>query len=138
MFGKNDTNDRKNGSVNTTELEVCNIAKGTTIEGNFNAKSNIRLEGIINGNVDCLGRIVLSEQAEIKGEVNCESMICKGRVKGNITAKNTIHLHSTAAVEGDMVYQKLQIDEGAVFNGRATCAKHLAAKAALQGSEKEA
>lgn len=138
MFGKNDTNGRKNGSVNTTELEVCNIAKGTTIEGNFNAKSNIRLEGIIHGNVECLGRIVLSEQAQIKGEVNCQTIICKGQIKGNITAKSMVHLYTTATVEGDIVYQQLQIDEGAVFNGKATCSSHLATKVALQASEKEA
>lgn len=138
MFGKNDTNGRKNSSVNTSELEVCNIAKGTTIEGNFNAKSNIRLEGIINGNVECLGRIVLSEQAQIKGEVKCQTIICKGYVTGNVTAQSTIHLHATAIVEGDLVYQQLQIDEGAVFNGKAICAKHLPAKAPLQKSEKEA
>lgn len=134
MFGKNDTKGSKNSLVNTAELEVCNIAKGTTIEGNFKAQSNIRLEGVIEGDVECIGRIVLSEQAQIKGSVNCHTILCKGHVIGNIVAKNTIHLYPTAVIEGDIFYQKLQVDEGAVFNGNASCSK----TAAIKNSGKEA
>jgi cytoskeletal protein CcmA (bactofilin family) len=123
MFGKNDNNGSKNGSMNTTELEVCNIASGTTIEGNFKAQSNIRLEGVIEGDVECLGRIVLSEKAQIKGQVQCHTMLCKGKVTGDITATALIHLHNTAVITGDVYYDKLQVDEGAVFNGRATAAR---------------
>lgn len=138
MFGKIDTTSNKNGSVNTAELEVCNIAKGTTIEGNFKAQSNIRLEGIIEGDVQCLGRIVLSEQAQIKGHVHCHTILCKGHVTGNVVAKDTIHLHATAVVHGDIAYQKLQIDEGAIFNGKATCSKSATAASAPKKSGKEA
>lgn len=138
MFGKNDSTGSKNGSVNTSELEVCNIAKGTTIEGNFKAQSNIRLEGIIEGDVQCLGRIVLSEQAKITGDVDCHTILCKGLVAGNIIAKDTIHLHDTAVVEGDISYQKLQIDEGAVFNGRAICSKRTKATPTPEKTGKEA
>ena len=138
MFGKNDTNGSKNGSVNTAELEVCNIAKGTTIEGNFKAQSNIRLEGIIDGDVQCIGRIVLSEQAKIKGQVDCHTILCRGYVTGDIRAKNTIHLHATAVVEGNISYQKLQIDEGAVFNGRATCSKRGTTNTTPKANGKEA
>lgn len=130
MFGKNDTSGSKNSFVNTAELEVCNIAKGTTIEGNFKAQSNIRLEGIIEGDVECLGRIVLSDKAQIKGQVHCHTILCKGQVTGNIVARDTIHLHATAIVTGDITYQKLQIDEGAIFNGRATAARKTVANSA--------
>lgn len=123
MFGKNEPSNGTAKSINTNALEVCNIAAGTKIEGNFDAQSNIRLEGEIIGNVRCAGRIVLSRKAGIKGNVICHTMICEGKIKGNIQAKESIHLHSTATLEGDIEYGTLQIDEGAVFQGAATCVK---------------
>lgn len=132
MFGKNEPSNGTTKSINTSALEVCNIAAGTKIEGNFDAQSNIRLEGEIIGNVRCAGRIVLSPKASIKGNVSCHTMICEGNIKGNIKAQDSIHLHSTAILEGDIEYRTLQIDKGAVFNGAATCLKTTSPKQASQ------
>lgn len=123
MFGKNEPANGTSKSVNTNALEVCNIAAGTKIEGNFDAQSNIRLEGDIIGDVRCTGRIVLSKGASIKGNVICHTMICEGKVIGDVKAQTSIHLHGTAELQGNIEYQTLQIDQGALFNGRAVCLK---------------
>lgn len=119
MFRKNDPTNGTSTSVDTNALEVCNIATGTTIQGNFNAQSNIRLEGIIEGDVQCKGRIVLSKEARITGDVQCYTMICEGQIEGNVTAQDSVHLLGTANLKGNLIYRSLQIDQGAVFNGQA-------------------
>jgi len=118
MFGKTEKNKINS---NNTSLEVCNIAKGTTIEGTVKVDSNLRLDGIIYGSVTCGGRIVMSASAYIKGDIICKNMISEGKVEGNIVAKEKIHLKSTAIVQGNIKYKSLQIDTGASFNGQAVC-----------------
>lgn len=125
MFGKNG-NTPKNSSKpssngTSTPLEVCNIAAGTTINGDFKAESNIRLEGAIYGKVSCSGRIVMSQNAHIKGDIICRNIVSEGKIEGNINAKEKVHLFSTAIVEGNIKYTALQIEEGAIFSGQAMC-----------------
>lgn len=120
MFNKNGKNN-DNSTSGISPLEVCNIAFGTSVEGNLKVKSNLRIEGTIHGSVTCSGRLVMSAKAEIEGDVSCESIICEGKIKGNIVAKERIHLQSTATVTGNIKYQSLQIDSGAIFNGHAVC-----------------
>lgn len=125
MFGKNGNTPKnsskpsKNGT--SSPLEVCNIAAGTTINGDFKAESNIRLEGSIYGNVTCSGRIVMSQNAHIKGDIFCQNIDSDGKVEGNIVAKQKIYLSSTAVIQGNIKYTALQIDEGAVLDGQAVC-----------------
>lgn len=127
MFGKNGNTPKSSSkplSNNTsTLLEVCNIASGTTISGDFKAESNIRLEGAIYGKVSCSGRIVMSQSAHIKGNIFCQNIVSEGKVEGNIVAKEKVHLSSTAIIEGNIKYTVLQIEEGAIFNGQAICNK---------------
>jgi len=123
MFGKNATTQKSNSKSSnnntSTPLEVCNIASGTTITGNFKAESNIRLEGSIYGKVTCAGRIVMAQTAYIKGDIFCQNIVSEGKVEGNIVAKTKVHLLPTAIIEGNIKYTVLQIEEGAVFNGQA-------------------
>lgn len=139
MFKKNSNSPKNAVSSKNASLEVCNIAEGTTIEGNFKAESNIRLEGNIYGTVSCAGRIVMSKNAYIKGDIICQNIVSEGKVEGDIIAKEKIHLCSTAIIEGNLKYTSLQVDAGAIFNGQAICAKKSIAKSTpkLNFSEKE-
>jgi cytoskeletal protein CcmA (bactofilin family) len=127
MFGKNGNTPKSSSkpSMNgtSTPLEVCNIASGTTINGDFKAESNIRLEGSIYGNVSCSGRIVMSQNAHIKGDIICQNIVSEGKVEGNIVVKEKVHLFPTAIIEGNIKYNTLQIEEGAILNGQAMCTK---------------
>lgn len=137
MFGKNGNtpknNSKPSSNGSSASLEVCNIALGTTIEGNFKAESNIRLEGTIYGNVSCSGRIVMSKNAYIKGDIVCQNIVAEGKVEGDIIAKDKIHLLPTAIIDGNIKYTKLQIEEGAVFNGQAICSKSTVAPSLKEG-----
>jgi len=127
MFGKNSdtpkSSHKPSSNGSSTSLEVCNLASGTTINGDFKADANIRLEGTIYGTVTCAGRIVMSKSAYIKGDIFCQNIDSEGKIEGNIVAKEKVHLFSTALVEGNIKYTGLQIDGGAIFNGQAICAK---------------
>ena len=98
--------------------EVCTLAKGTIIEGTLSVGTSMRLEGKINGDVKCGGKLVMSPDATIIGEVNCQELESQGQIQGNIKSASNVLLHPTARIEGDIECTGLQIDGGAQFNGQ--------------------
>src|SRR5687768_11659144 len=94
------------------------IGAGTTLEGNMTFSGGLRVDGRINGNVasngDQPGTMVISEQAEVNGEIRVNHIIVNGRVNGPIHASETLDLQAKAHVSGDVHYRRLEIQGGAV------------------------
>jgi len=47
-----------------------------------------------------------------------DTVACKGRVNGNITVSQKVEMHPKSLVVGDIQSPALQIEEGAVLDGR--------------------
>lgn len=110
-----------NQKIPTTE--VCVLAQGSSIEGNVQVGANLRLEGEIKGDVTCKGRLVMSKSANIVGNITCNEMISEGKIDGNILAHSSITLLESATINGDIQCTQLQIDKGAIFNGKCSMLK---------------
>lgn len=101
-----------------TEMESI-IGNDLAIEGQ---SITIRCQGSlrVNGNIqaDLHGkRIIVGEEAVIRGSIAAEEVVVLGQVNGQILGSNVI-LHSSADVEGDIHSQHLALERGASFNGR--------------------
>ena len=88
------------------------LAAGTTIKGNIITETDFRLDGKVEGDISCNGKIVIgpkgivSENAEILGEVD-----------GSVKVSAKLILKSTAIIKGDIYTQSLEIEPNARFNG---------------------
>ncbi len=102
--------------------EVCIFSAGTSIKGTLKIESNLRLEGEVKGDVSCAGKIVMSKTGIIEGNIICNELVSEGKIIGNITSTKAVVLHSTAVLKGDLICTSLQIDNGAIFNGK--CSMH--------------
>ncbi len=94
------------------------IGKGSSITGNLHINGFVRLDGDIDGNLETDGNVIIGDNARIKGDVKAKSVIISGIVVGNIIAQDTIKILSEAAVLGDVISKKVQIDDKATFNGK--------------------
>jgi cytoskeletal protein CcmA (bactofilin family) len=124
MFGaKGSTNG--SGSTKPQNRIDSLIGAGTTVEGNINFSGGLRVDGRIHGNVvsagDQPGVLVISEQAEVVGEIRVNHVIVNGRVNGPIHASETLDLQAKAHVSGDVHYRRLEIQGGAVVQGTLVC-----------------
>jgi cytoskeletal protein CcmA (bactofilin family) len=98
---------------------VCQIAMGTIITGNVKVQeANMRLDGQIIGEVFCAGRLILSQNALIQGNIDCLELVCEGKIEGNILARNGCALLRTAQIYGDIETKFLQVENGAILNGK--------------------
>ncbi|MEQ1776395.1 MAG: polymer-forming cytoskeletal protein [Burkholderiales bacterium] len=98
------------------------IGAGTVIEGNISFSGGLRIDGHVRGNIissgDQSGMLVISEQAEVEGEIRVHHVMVNGQVKGPIHADQTLELQPKASITGDVHYQKLEMQMGAVVQGR--------------------
>lgn len=98
------------------------IGAGTTIEGNLNFSGGMRIDGQVNGNViaaqDKQSTLVLSEHARVNGEVNVTHLVVNGTICGPVSASEYLELQGKAKVNGDVHYNTLEIQLGAIVEGR--------------------
>jgi len=114
MFGK--------GSKKPQSRIDTLIGAGTEVEGNISFSGGLRIDGHVRGNItsegDHPGILVISEQANVEGEIRVQHVMVNGQVKGPIYADQTLELQPKASVTGDVHYQKLEMQMGAIVQGR--------------------
>ncbi|MGH8662593.1 MAG: bactofilin family protein [Burkholderiales bacterium] len=111
----------KGGSKPHNNIE-CLIGAGTTIEGSIIFSGGLRVDGRVRGDVIAAegkaGTLVLSEQAQIEGEIRVSHVVINGTVVGPVHAAEYVELQPKASVTGDVHYKTLEIQLGAVVQGR--------------------
>jgi len=106
MFGKG-----------SRKLETI-VGDGTRIAGKVSVKGTIRVDGIVEGDVQA-DWVVVGETGMIRGNTRTRGMVVGGSVEGNIEATETVELREKATMVGEIHAPKLGVSEGAVFDGRA-------------------
>lgn len=111
----------KGGSKPHNNIE-CLIGAGTTVEGSIVFAGGLRVDGRVRGDViaaeDRPGTLVLSEHAQIEGEIRVSHVVINGTVIGPVHATEYVELQPKANVTGDVHYKTLEIQLGAVVQGK--------------------
>ncbi len=98
------------------------IGSTTRIEGSVFFSGGLRVDGVVVGNVAALpdqpGTLVVSEQARIDGEVQAAHVVVNGTINGPLRATETLELQAGSRVTGDVHYKSIEMQQGAVVEGR--------------------
>ncbi|MBK8557681.1 MAG: polymer-forming cytoskeletal protein [Lewinellaceae bacterium] len=117
------TKDKKSNSVtlpgaaDKEGAQTTVIAKGTVIEGKFMCSENVRLDGVIKGEVKVDKRLVMGEGSAVQGNIQARDAAIKGTVKGDLVIEEALHLMETAVIEGNITARTMIVEEGARYNG---------------------
>ncbi len=95
------------------------LAPGTVIKGNVHAEEDFRIDGTVEGNIECSGKVIIGPQAQISGNIRCQNADLMGKINGNVEIEGTLKLRSSVVFVGEVVAKNLEIEAGATFNG--TC-----------------
>ncbi|TDI71291.1 MAG: polymer-forming cytoskeletal protein [Bacteroidetes bacterium] len=93
------------------------IGTGTSIEGNVESSDNVRIEGKLKGIIKTKSKIVLGASAVIEGDIFARNAEILGTVKGKIEVTDLLILGEGCKVQGDIITNKLEVRDGASFNG---------------------
>lgn len=98
------------------------IGANATIGGDINFSGGLRVDGHVNGNIIATpgkpSTLVLSEHARVNGEVRVTHLVSNGMINGSVLASEYLELQGKAKVTGDIHYKTMQIQLGAVIEGR--------------------
>jgi len=95
------------------------LATGTLLTGKVVAESDFRIDGRVEGEIHCKGKIVIGPKGSIKGNIESVNAEVFGNIEGTMAIRERLILKSSAEITGDVVIQTLEIEPGAKFNG--TC-----------------
>ncbi len=100
----------------------CLIGAGTRVEGNVVFSGGLRVDGHVRGNIiaedEKPGTLVISEQARVEGEIRVPHVVINGAVSGPVNSSEYVELQPKANVTGDVHYNTLEMQLGAVVQGR--------------------
>ena len=100
----------------------CLIGASTSIEGDITFSGGLRVDGRVHGNVVAAegesGTLVVSELAQIEGEIRVSHVVINGAVIGPVHASEYVELQPKANVTGDVYYKTIEMHLGAVVQGR--------------------
>ncbi len=95
------------------------LAAGTTVKGNIITETDFRLDGNVEGDIHCNGKLVIGPRGNVQGNIICNNAEIHGAVTGTIQISDKLVLKATAQVQGEVTTQILEIEPNAKFNG--TC-----------------
>lgn len=93
------------------------LGPGAFVSGDLKLEGFTRVDGDIYGNIETTGKLIIGENARIRGNVTAKSVVVIGIVEGDILAPEGIHLFSSAVVLGDVISRKIKADEKVVIEG---------------------
>ncbi len=98
------------------------VGAETRIDGDLSFVGGLRVDGVVNGSVIAPpgkpSTLVLSEHGRINGEINVTHLVINGSVEGPVHAAEYLELQGKAKVVGDIYYKTLEIQLGAIVEGR--------------------
>lgn len=93
------------------------LTTGTSVVGTITTDTDFRIDGKVEGEISCQGKIVVGPKATIIGNIQADNAEIQGYVKGNLAIAEKLFLKASAVIEGDIESQTLEIEPNARFNG---------------------
>jgi len=102
------------------------LTTGSKIIGTVIADNDIHVDGAIEGEIKCTGKVVIGESGYVKGTITCQNADIQGKLDGKIEVKQTLSLRASAHIQAEVNTQVLIVEPNAVFNGTCTMGKTVA------------
>jgi cytoskeletal protein CcmA (bactofilin family) len=102
-------NNNNTRNVLNTDVEV---------KGTLKFSGELTFDGKLEGDIHSEGTLNLGDNAVIKGNIEVNSIIVRGKINGNIVAKEKIDIKTKTELFGDIRSPKLVIEEGVTFVGK--------------------
>ena len=88
------------------------------IKGNIKFSGELTFEGKLDGEVHTDGVLNLGESAVVNGTIEAQSVVLRGKINGNVSAKDRIEIKAKTELFGDIRAAKLVVEEGVTFVGK--------------------
>ena len=107
--------------------EFAHIGKSVVIKGELSGSEDLYVDGTVEGTIQLQGNnLVIGPNGHVHAEVNAKGAVVEGKLEGNIRATERVELRKSAVIVGDIVTQRIAIEDGAYFKGKVEIQKDAA------------
>jgi cytoskeletal protein CcmA (bactofilin family) len=93
------------------------------------------VDGNVEGKIELRNhRLTVGPNGNVKADVSAKAVVILGKLEGKVNASERVELRKSAVVNGDVVTQRIAIEEGAFLKGKVDVQKETG-KAAAPASQ---
>ncbi len=116
MLKKPLTQPMETAAVTTQPLTTI-LAAGTEINGKIKTNGDIRVDGLLIGDIQSNAKVLVGSTGEVRGDIQAQQADILGKVTGNLKISDLLCLKANSLVHGNVYTGQLQVDPSAAFNG---------------------
>jgi len=104
--------------VPATNQDQATIGKSLVIKGEVTGSESLYIDGRVEGSINLPGnRVTVGRNGVVAANVTAREIVVLGKVRGNLQASDRVDIRSEGSLTGDVVAQRISIEDGAFFKG---------------------
>src|SRR5947207_12281647 len=106
----------RNAALNTQEQ--ASIGKSLVIKGEVTGSESLYIDGRVEGSINLPGnRVTVGRNGVVAANINAREIVVIGKLRGNLNASDRVDIRNEGSLTGDVVAQRISIEDGAFFKG---------------------
>jgi cytoskeletal protein CcmA (bactofilin family) len=106
----------RNAALNTQEQ--ASIGKSLVIKGEVSGSESLYIDGRVEGSINLPGnRLTVGRNGVVSANVTAREIVVIGKLRGNAIASDRVDIRNEGSLTGDVVAQRISIEDGAYFKG---------------------
>jgi len=98
--------------------EQATIGKSLVIKGEVTGSESLYVDGRIEGSINLPGnRVTIGRNGVVSANITAREIVVLGKVRGNMNASDRVDIRNEGSLTGDVVAQRISIEDGAYFKG---------------------
>jgi cytoskeletal protein CcmA (bactofilin family) len=107
----------RNATLNNPQ-EQASIGKSLVIKGEVSGSESLYIDGRVEGSINLPGnRLTVGRNGVVSANVTAREIVVIGKLRGNLTASDRVDIRNEGSLTGDVVAQRISIEDGAYFKG---------------------
>jgi cytoskeletal protein CcmA (bactofilin family) len=114
------TSPRPSGASPATSAtsDQATIGKSLVVKGEVTGSESLYIDGKVEGAINLPGnRITVGRNGQVSANISAREVVVLGKVRGNINASDRVDIRSEGSLTGDVIAQRISIEDGAFFKG---------------------
>lgn len=97
---------------------VAYVGRSIIIRGELSGSEDLYIDGQVEGAIELREHnLTIGPNGRIQANINAKEIVIEGGVKGNVHALGRVEIRRTGSLSGDMVAERIVIEDGAFFKG---------------------
>ena len=106
----------RNATMNSQDQAT--IGKSLVIKGEVTGSESLYIDGRVEGSINLPGnRVTVGRNGVVNANINAREIVVTGKVRGNLSASDRVDIRNEGSLTGDVVAQRISIEDGAFFKG---------------------